>query len=99
MPPDLIDRVNALHQPLNDARFNELKHYRRNHRLYPVTATVNCVIGCFLSNNLPAMKLLIERCRRELDGQPPSTDALRQDYLDLVGSYLKAVEAWLGNVG
>jgi hypothetical protein len=90
-------RLNMLSVGLNSERFAALLLYRRNTVLHPVAATVNCLLGCVLSGYIEPMPALISRCRAALGELDKRNNALRDEYVSVVESYLTAVEFELEN--
>ena len=95
------ESIRALHFELNVSRFNQLKHFRRNRALYQVAAPMNCLVGCVLSHNIEMIPVLVQRCRSEIAVVGATVVANeeatpRAEYLDLVQSYLREVEATYG---
>jgi hypothetical protein len=83
------ESIRALHLVLNAPRFNGLKHFRRNHDLYRITAPMNCLVSCVLSHNLEMIPVLVQRCRSKIAAVGATVAAieeatLRVEYLDLV---------------
>ena len=87
------DHLRTMSADLNDARFEALHLYRRNAALHPVAATVNCILGCFISGYAEPLAALIPRCRTHMvvltDPSP-----LSREYLALVEAFLVAAQEW-----
>ena len=75
---------------MNDPSIVPLGGYRLNKVVYTLICYVNNIIGCCLSRNLETIPIFIDRARRHIL-EFPSTDETQQ-YYDLVGNYISAVE-------
>ncbi|PCE33732.1 hypothetical protein BZL54_03150 [Burkholderia ubonensis subsp. mesacidophila] len=74
------ERMNAVIRKLNDREFLPLRLYRRDARMYPLSSSVNHIIGCWLSENSEPIRLLIGRCRQFMEDTPTSEPGARAYY-------------------
>lgn len=97
LPKDeLSAKLAGWHARLNAQSTLPRMAHRRNTAIYSLVSYVNNATGCYLSNNLEAIPLFIERCR---DHIRRFKAAEYDTYYALVTEYLKDVEEFLRRHG
>ncbi|KVA72602.1 MULTISPECIES: hypothetical protein [Burkholderia] len=67
-----LERMSSVIRKLNDRAFLPLRLYRRDARMYPLSSSVNHIVGCWLSENPDPIWILAGRCRQFMEDTPAS---------------------------
>lgn len=88
---DLSARIEDAHARLNSEAILPPLAHRRNATVYALVCYVNNIIGCYLSGNLRAIPLFIERAGEHMVSNPPPPET--EAYYKEVSTYLEVMEA------
>ena len=82
--------LSRFHQTLNSEELVPAGAYRRNKVIFELVSSVNCLLGCVLSQRRDLVPLWIRRCKYFIEQHPAQPDW--ENYYVAVQSYIGEVE-------